>query len=130
MTKTVNRALRASDRSTNGQRTRFSTATNTASAANAQPNVTTVGAERHPHVGPRSNANVNKPIPAVISASPATSMRRGTDSSNDSVMNRAAMTNTATVSGTFSQNIQRQPIVSVSSPPINGPAALPNPAMP
>jgi hypothetical protein len=34
------------------------------------------------------------------------------------------------VSGTFNQNILRQPTVSVSSPPISGPAALPNPAMP
>jgi hypothetical protein len=34
------------------------------------------------------------------------------------------------VSGMFSQNIHRQPTVSVSRPPISGPAALPNPAMP
>jgi hypothetical protein len=65
-----------------------------------------------------------------MSAKPATSMRRGTDSSKDSVMNCAAMTSTTSVSGTFSQKIQRQPIVSVSRPPISGPAALPNPAMP
>lgn len=34
------------------------------------------------------------------------------------------------VSGTLSQKIHRQPAVSVSRPPISGPAALPKPAMP
>ena len=93
-------------------------------------NAMTVGADNQPQLGARSNVNVNKPIPTVMSASPVMSMRRGTVSSKDSVMLRAPMASTASVSGTFSQNIHRQPTVSVSRPPISGPAALPNPAMP
>jgi hypothetical protein len=130
MTKTVKRGFLASDRSTSGHRTRFSTTTNTASAPSEQANAMTVGADNQPQLGARSNVKVNKPIPTVLSANPATSMRRGTVSSNDSVMVRAPMTITTSVSGTFNQNIHRQPTVSVSSPPISGPAALPNPAMP
>ena len=63
-------------------------------------------------------------------ANPATSIRRGTVSSDDSPILHAPIANAITVSGTFSQKIHRHPTVSVSSPPINGPAALPNPAMP
>ena len=130
ITRIVNLGFLASDRSTSGQRTRFSTTTNTTSAANEHPNATTVGADSQPQVGARSNVNVNKPIPTVMSASPVTSMRRGTVSSKDSVMLRAPMASATSVSGTFSQNIHRQPTVSVSRPPMSGPAALPNPAMP
>jgi hypothetical protein len=130
MTRMANRGLRTSDRSTSGHLTRCSTTTNAASAASEQPNAITVGADSQPQAGVRSNANVNKPIPTVISASPAMSMRRGTDSSKDSVMQREPIASTPSVSGTFSQKIHRQPTVSVSRPPISGPAALPNPAMP
>jgi hypothetical protein len=104
ITRIVNLGFLASDRSTSGQRTRFSATTNTTSAANEHPNATTVGADSQPQVGARSNVNVNKPIPAVMSASPVTSMRRGTVSSKDSVMLRAPMASATSVSGTFSQN--------------------------
>jgi hypothetical protein len=66
----------------------------------------------------------------VIKAKPAISMRRGTVSSDDSVMLNAQMVSETSVRGKFSQKIHRQPTVLVSKPPINGPAALPNPAMP
>jgi len=89
-----------------------------------------VDVDSHPQLGARSNVNVNKPIPTVTRASPAMSMRRGTVSSDDSVMLHAPMASETSVNGTFSQKIHRQPTVSVSSPPISGPAALPNPAMP
>src|ERR1700736_421501 len=130
ITRMVNLGFRASDRSTSGQRTRLSTTTNATSAASEHANAMTVGADSQPQVGARSNVNENKPIPTVTSASPVTSMRRGTDSSNDSVMLRAPMASAMSVSGMFSQNIHRQPTVSVSRPPMSGPAALPNPAMP
>ena len=64
----------------------------------------TIGADNQPQLGARSNVNVNKPIPTVMSASPVTSMRRGAVSSQDSVMLRAPMASTTSVSGTFSQN--------------------------
>ncbi len=130
ITRIVNLGFRANDRSTSGQRTRFSTTTNTTSAANEHPNATTVGADSQPQVGARSNVNVNKPIPTVMSASLVRSMRRGTVSSKDSVMLRVPMASATSVSGTFSQSIHRQPTVSVGRAPISGPAALPNPAMP
>jgi hypothetical protein len=57
-------------------------------------------------------------------------MRRGTVSSKDSVMLHAPMASATSVSGTFNQNIHRQATVSMSNPPISGPAALPNPATP
>jgi hypothetical protein len=129
-TSTENRALRSSDRSTSGHCTRCSTTTNNASAVSAPANATIVGADTHPHCGARSNVKVNKPIPAVMSASPMMSMRRGAVSSEDSSMLQAPSASDTTVSGTLSQKIQRQPTVSVSRPPISGPAALPNPAMP
>jgi hypothetical protein len=129
-TNTVNRRLCRSERSTRGHRTRFSTTTNTASAASEKPTATDVVADTHPHVGARSNVKVNKPIPTVMSASPLRSMRRGAISSKDAVMLHAPMASAASMSGTFSQNIHRQPTVSVSNPPISGPPALPNPAMP
>ena len=90
----------------------------------------TVVGDNQPHVGARSNVKVNKPIPTVMSASPVRSMRRGTVSSKDSVMLHAPMASATSVSGTFNQNIHRQPTVSKSNPPISGPAALPNPATP
>jgi len=65
-----------------------------------------------------------------MSASPVRSMRRGTVSSKDSVMLHAPMASATSVSGTFNQNIHRQATVSMSNPPISGPAALPNPATP
>src|ERR1700682_763606 len=129
ITKMVNLSFLASDRSTSGHRTRLSTTTNATSAPSEHANATTVGADSQPQLGARSNVNVNKPIPTVMSASPVTSMRRGTDSSKDSVMLRAPMASAMSVSGTFSQNIHRQPTVSVNRPPMSGPAALPNPAM-
>jgi len=130
ITRTVKLGFLANDRSTSGQRTRFSTTTKTANAATELANATTVHIDSHPQLGARSNVNVNNPIPRVISANPAMSMRRGTVSSDDSVMLHAPMANEMSVSGTLSQKIHRQPAVSVSSPPISGPAALPNPAMP
>src|SRR5258705_5050407 len=130
VTRIANLGFLSNDRSTSGQRTRFSTTTNTTSAASEHTNAMTVGADSQPQLGARSNVNVNKPIPTVMSASPVMSMRRGTDSSKDSVMLRAPMASAKSVSGTFSQNIHRQPTVSVSRPPMSGPAALPNPAMP
>src|SRR3984957_20861302 len=105
ITRTVNREFLTNDRSTNGHRTRFSTTTNTASAASEAANTMTVDVDSHPQLGARSNANVNKPIPMVISASPATSKRRGTVSSDDSVMLHAPMATETSVSGTFSQKI-------------------------
>ena len=54
-------------------------------------NAMTVGADNQPQLGARSNVNVNKPIPTVMSASPVMSMRRGTVSSKGSVMLRAPM---------------------------------------
>src|SRR3977135_3586530 len=130
ITRMVNLGFFASDRSTSGQPTRRSTTTHATSAASEHANATPVGADSQPQLGARSNANVNKPIPTVMSASPVTSMRRGTDSSKDSVMLRAPMASANSVSGTLSQNIHRQPTVSVSRPPMSGPAALTNPAMP
>jgi hypothetical protein len=62
----------------------------------------TVGGDSQPQLGARSNVNVNKPIPIVINASPVTSMRRGTVSSNDSVMLRDPMASAMSVSGTLS----------------------------
>lgn len=129
-TKMAKRGFLASDRSTSGHRTLFSTTTNAASTTSEPPNAISVQPDSHPQLGARSKVNVNNPIPAMIRASPAMSRRRGAVSSDDSVMLHAPMISEATVSGTFSQKIHRQPTVSVSSPPINGPTALPNPAMP
>jgi hypothetical protein len=50
--------------------------------------------------------------------------------SEDSVIVRAPTINEVTVNGTLSQKIARHPTVSVSRPPMSGPAALPNPAIP
>ncbi len=129
-TNTVKRGLRTNDRSTKGYRTRFSTTMNRASRTSAPKKAAIVDADSHPQLGARSNVNVNNPIPKVTSARPATSIRRGTGSSDDSAMVDAPITSDRTVNGTFSQKIHRQPTVSVSRPPISGPAALPNPAMP
>nr|CRL75089.1 hypothetical protein CPGR_03908 [Mycolicibacterium komanii] len=93
-------------------------------------NATIVDTDNQPQPGARSKVNVNNPIPTLINASPAVSMRRGADSSNDSATTRAPMASDATVSGTFNQKIHRQPTVSVSNPPTRGPAALPKAAMP
>nr|CRL67994.1 hypothetical protein CPGR_00689 [Mycolicibacterium malmesburyense] len=73
---------------------------------------------------------MNSPIPTLMSASPAVSMRRGADSSKDSLTTRAPIANDISVKGTLSQKIHLQPTVSVNSPPTSGPAALPNAAMP
>src|ERR1700730_11384323 len=130
VTKIVNLGFRANDRSTSGQRTRFSTATNAASNSTDVANATTVATDVQPQVGARSKVNVNNPIPMMIHANPARSIRRGTVLSEDSVMLIAPITSESTVRGTLSQKIERQPNVSVSSPPISGPAALPKPAIP
>src|SRR4051812_25246663 len=130
MTSTVKLRFLASDKLTSGQRTLFSTTMNTASTTSDPANADSVHTDSHPQCGARSNVNVNKPIPVTMRASPVTSIRRGTDASEDSVMLHAPMASATSVSGTFSQKIQRQPTVSVNSPPISGPAALPNPAVP
>src|ERR1700757_480075 len=130
VTKIVNLVLRVNDRSTRGQRTRLSTTTNAASNRTDVTNATTVATDAQPHVGARSKVNVNNPMPATINANPARSIRRGTVLSEDSVMLIAPIASESTVRGTLTQNIQREPKVSVSRPPISGPAALPNPAIP
>lgn len=130
ITRIVNLALRASDRSTSGHRTLFSTTTNAASASSDPASAIIVVTESQPQLGARSNVNVNNPIPVLMSASPATSMRRGADSSNDSLMTLAPITSDTNVSGRFSQKIHRQPMVSVNTPPMSGPAAFPKAAMP
>src|ERR1700740_1967555 len=117
VTKIVNLGLRASDRSTSGQRTRFSTTTNAASISTDITNAATVAIDVQPHVGARSKVNVNNPTPTTINANPARSIRRGTVLSEDSVMLIAPITSESKVNGTLSQKIDRQPNVSVSSPP-------------
>lgn len=130
ITRTSNFALRAKDMLTNGQRTLRSTTTNSASSRTATMNATTVAAESHPHFGARSKVNVNSPIPVMISAKPLRSSRRGTVLSEDSLIVTAPMISEITVNGTLSQKIARQPTVSVRRPPMSGPAAFPNPAIP
>lgn len=71
----VNLALRASDRSTSGHRTLFSTTTKAASASSDPENAISVVAETHPQPGARSKVKVNNPIPVLMSASPDTSIR-------------------------------------------------------
>ncbi len=130
ITRIVNFALRANDMSTNGRRTLCSMTTNAASNRIETMNAVTVAADSHPHVGARSNVTVNSPTPAMIRANPLRSSRRGTVLSDDSVIVTAPTTNEITVNGTLSQKMARQPIVSVRRPPMGGPAALPNPAIP
>src|SRR5581483_1052377 len=114
ITRIVNVALRISDRSTSGQRTRRSTTTKPPSNTSDTTSATIVVGETHPHDGARSKVNVNRPTQKTISAKPERSIRRGTVLSLDSVMDRAPITNDSTVNGTLSQKIQRQPRVSVS----------------
>ena len=125
----MNRLFRSSDRSMSGQRTRHSTTMNPARIANATMPATRVSGEYHPQVGARSKVSVNKPIPMVIKDRPSRSTRRGTVSSRLSGMVRTPIDNDATAKGTSNQNTARQPTDWVSSPPTNGPAAFPKPAM-
>lgn len=74
-TRIVNLALRASDRSTSGHRTLFSTTTKAASASSDPENAISVVAETHPQPGARSKVKGNNPIPVLMSASPDTSIR-------------------------------------------------------
>src|ERR1700730_14301568 len=130
VTKIVNLGFRANDRSTSGQRTRFSTATNAASNSTDVANATTVATDVQPPVGARSKVNVNNPTPMTINANPARSIQLGTVLSEDSVMLIAPITSESTVRGTLRTKIQRPTNASVSSPAISRPAALPKPAIP
>ena len=124
-TKVENFEFRSNARLTSGQRTRCSTMTNAANTTTEAMNAPNVAADSQPQDGARSKANVNNPIPVVISASPLRSKRRGTVSSEVSGIVLAPMTNETAASGTSIQKTARHPTVWVSNPPTSGPAAFP-----
>src|SRR6478752_2092858 len=117
-----------SDSGTSGAEFRFSTRTNTAESARpTAPTATTGGLQ------PSRPAVVRAYVTALraptTQAAPRTSSRPALSRLPDSGTCRTAMTTTATATGTFTRNTQRQFSVT-SQPPRNGPIAAATPPSP